>query len=66
MPLQYRLDMTSTPADRDDIDPAVRDLENLDQTDVEGTVDQDPAEVPNADYSNPDTRPAVAPDPPRD
>lgn len=59
--------MTSTPPpDRGDIDPALHDLENLEQTDVEGTVDQDPAEVPNADYSSPDTRPAVAPDPPRD
>ena len=54
--------MTSTPGSNDPIDPGVSRLEDLEHTDVEGTVDQDPEAVPNADYSDPDTRPAVAPD----
>lgn len=54
--------MTSTPGSIDPIDSDVSRLEDLDHTDVEGTVDQDPEAVPNADYSDPDTRPAVAPD----
>ena len=54
--------MTSTPGSNDPIESDVSRLENVDHTDVEGTVHQDPEEVPNADYSDPDTRPAVAPD----
>lgn len=54
--------MTSHPRENDRIDPAVRDVEDLDQTDVDATVERDPDTVPNADYSDPETRPAVAPD----
>jgi hypothetical protein len=54
--------MTSTQGEGDRIDPDVSGLEDLDQTDVEGSIERDPGSVPNADYSDPDTRPAVAPD----
>jgi len=54
--------MTSTPGSEKRIDPKLADQEHLEQTDVEGALEQDPEQVPNADYSNPDTRPAKAPD----
>jgi hypothetical protein len=54
--------MTSTHGEGDRIDPDVSGLEDLDQTDVEGSIERDPESVPNADYSDPDTRPVVAPD----
>ncbi len=56
--------MTSTPGSDKRIDPKVADEEHLELTDVEGSLEKDPEQVPNADYSNPDTRPAKAPDEP--
>lgn len=53
--------MTTLPGGQDPIDPALSRSEDLAHTDVEGTLDQDPEAVPNADYSDPDTKPAVAP-----
>ncbi len=53
---------TSTPEPGENIDPSVSNAEDLEQTDVRGGLDRDPDEVPNADYSDPDTRPAIAPD----
>ncbi len=54
--------MTSTHGENDRIDPDVSGLEDLDQTDVEGSIERDPDAVPNADYSDPETRPAIAPE----
>ena len=54
--------MTSTQGEGDRIDPDISGLEDLDQTDVEGSIERDRGSVPNADYYDPDTRPAVAPD----
>jgi hypothetical protein len=53
--------MTTLPGGQEPIDPAISRTEDLAHTDVEGTLDQDPEAVPNADYSDPDTTPAVAP-----
>jgi hypothetical protein len=53
--------MTTTPAEPDPVDPAVADLEDLEQTDVEGSIERDPDEAPNADYDDPETRPAATP-----
>jgi hypothetical protein len=53
--------MTTLPGGQEPIDPALSQAEDLAQTDVAGSLDQDPEAVPNADYSDPDTKPAVAP-----
>ena len=53
--------MTTLPGGQEPIDPALSRTEDLAHTDVAGTLDQDPEAVRNADYSDPDTKPAVAP-----